>query len=156
MYHYYRDPKNDLDVWDFMNVSAVVGPGGVNHPDDIIVVQALLRYLPADWRGVADKNCPLVTGAFDPATRSAIEMYQQGVNLRRGRDFGRIIEDGRVSPAENKYLYGGGDYMWTIISLNRDARKLGKQRGLNAEVGYMDAIWERWPEVRAALRLSND
>ena len=153
MYHYYRDPKNDLDVWDFMNVSAVVGPGGVNQPDDIIVVQALLRYLPADLRGVSDRDCPLITGAFDSPTRDAIEMYQRSYNLRPNRK-GRIIEDGRVSPAENRTLFGGGDYTWTIIRLNRDARKIGKLRGLNADVGYMDAIWERWPEVRAALHLS--
>jgi len=152
IYQYYRTPNNDLDVWDFLNVSAVVGgKDGVNHPDDVMLVQALLRYLPPGLRGVWDQDCPLPNGTFNEITSNAIKQYQRNVNNRPGRDCGRIVEDGRVSPAESKYLFGGGAYMWTIINLNKDAVRVAKSRGFSKENSYMDDIYGLWPQVKQAV-----
>lgn len=69
-------------------ITASVGNGGVNHPDDVRKVQALLvRH--ADW--LAPLPAPAVTGNLDQSTAAAIVAFQ--------RDPGALLaQDGRVDP----------------------------------------------------------
>jgi hypothetical protein len=148
---FYTDPNDAEGIWDYLNVSAVVGgQDGVNHPDDVMLVQALLRYLPANVRGVADRECPLPNGTFDKATARAIRKYQEVTNKNyEGRS--RLIPDGRVSPGQGKLLFGRGAYIWTIITLNLDAEKFARTRGFTKECAYMDDIFQLWPQVKSAI-----
>ena len=120
----------------YLNVTAVVGRNGVNLPSDVVLVQALLAYLPDEWRGFPATKCPVVTGSFDSVTRAAIELYQKHHTPPPGRKillrcptFGPMTPDGRVSTArDGDYRYGSRSQIWTITSLNLHARLVGANR----------------------------
>jgi hypothetical protein len=151
-YYFGSNPEEDYE--DFLNVSEVVGgPDGINLPDDVMVVQALLRFLGEFWRGFPDKECPGITGAFDNMTRDAIKKYQKVHNRDRSKALGRLVQDGRVSPARGRFVFGGGKFTWTIVSLNFWARIAAKSSPVDEKMGYVNEILDRWPEVRWALHL---
>lgn len=154
---YYFGSNLEEDYDDFLNVSEVVGgPDGINLPGDVMVVQALLYFLGEFWRGFPDRECPSVTGAFDTPTREAIKKYQRLHNRDRIKALGRLVPDGRISPAKGKLLFGGGNYTWTIVTLNFWARIAAKAPVEENEMGYVNEILERWPQVREALHLPLD
>ncbi len=140
---------------DFLNVSEVVGgPDGINLPGDVMVVQALLLFLGEFWRGFPDHECSPVTGSLNDMTRAAIKKYQKLHNKYRIKALGRLVPDGRVSPARGERLsFGGGGFTWTIITLNFWARIAAKTPVEENEMGYVDEILERWPQLRSALHL---
>lgn len=139
------------EEFSFLNVSAPVGSrDAINHPDDVIVVQALLLYLPQHWRGVSDFDCPVVTGSFDKATANAIKEYQRNAN--RSNNKYRLVEDGRVSPANGKFAFGRSQYMWTILSLNNQAAGVALLNGRSGEMGYMHHMFEFLPQLKAAVK----
>lgn len=155
---YYFGGNTEDGYDDFLNVEEVVGgPDGINMPDDVMVVQALLGFLGKFWRGFPDSECPAVTGTFDRTTREAIKKYQRLHNRDRSKALGRLVQDGRISPAKSRFVFGGGQYTWTIITLNFWARIAAKtpveeENGM----GYVNEILERWPQVREALHLPLD
>src|SRR5215470_5203240 len=75
------------------NVSAIVGKGGANNPDDVMVVQAMLKYIAttvslfnADLLNVSVLRNMLdpklePNGEFDKATEKGIRIYQE-INSR--------------------------------------------------------------------------
>lgn len=138
----------------FANVTSVVGPNGINYPADVMLVQALLAYLPPHWRGVPDKECPVVSGTFDNLTRNAIEQYQMAKN-REPHNGPRVIEDGRVSPAIGKFSFGRNEYIWTIVCLNTEASAVSAMsEGL--ALGYIDKFAKTYSQLGAALKGSNN
>src|SRR5947207_14776782 len=104
----------------FLNLSADVGPGQPNRPDDVEFVRfgyLMLKDNPKATAGpfVALKAaCQSITptGAFDDVLAAAIRTHQ---SLRGG------TQDGRVSVArENKFNKGAydGKHMWMVFPLN--------------------------------------
>ena len=148
----YRFSRGD-ETSDFINLTAAVGCNRAeNHPDDVTVVQALLLYLDPSKRGFAKGTGPeWPNGTFDEPTRWAIEQYQKHVNGRKAK-LGRIIEDGRISPARGKYAFGRNAYMWTIASLNFDALETALIAG-HLE-GYVQRLCRMFSEVRGALKIA--
>ncbi len=142
-------PTDEAD--EFINLTAAVGATHAeNHPDDVTVIQALLMYLDPSKRGFAkDKGPEWPHGTFDDATRWAIGVYQKHVNSRPSKQ-GRIIEDGRISPARGKYAFGRDTYMWTIASLNFDALEMALFSG--HWHGYVAQLCRMYSEVRGALK----
>jgi hypothetical protein len=154
---YYFGSNLETDYNDFLNVSEVVGgPDGINLPGDVMVVQALLLFMGEFWRGFPDKECPAVTGAFNRPTREAIKKYQRIHNRDRIKTLGRLVTDGRVSPARGRLNFGGGHYTWTIVTLNFWACIAAKASPVDDEMGYVNEILERWPQLRGALHLPLD
>lgn len=147
--------RNSDDYQDYMNVTAVVGRNNaVNHPDDVLIIQALLAYMDPERSGLAPGEYPAVTGTFDPLTAKAILKYQEIYNNRGNRrSHYKVIKDGRVSPALGKFAYGRSTYVWTIIGLNLDARETGARLGSDKDVGYINDICEIWPQVKVALKI---
>jgi hypothetical protein len=99
------------------NVDAVVGNRGTNLPEDVYLVQFLLRKVgqrvPAT-RGVNRTPRYLavpLSGRCDAATIDGIRASQEDM---RETMPGTVV-DGRISPARSLY-YGGG--VWTIVALN--------------------------------------
>ena len=100
-----------------VNLAAAVGTRGVNSKDDVIAVQALLKYAMSGrqaWEGV---KFPEPTGAMDAATVSLIRKYQ---SFARRRSNGAVSVDGRIDPAKGERAVGKRG-MWTILMLNGDA-----------------------------------
>lgn len=138
------------ECYDFLNVSTPVGmTNSVNHPDDVLVVQALLYYLDPNSRGVPDHESPEVTGAFDKMTARAIKKYQEHWN-KRWRGSYKVIEDGRISPARGKFVFGRSSFAWTITCLNSDARRIASESGLDPETGFINDIYEWFPQIKIA------
>lgn len=143
-----------------INLSAPVGSrNAVNNPDDVLVVQALLKYISRSMRKSGTQmheligiRCPEPTGAFNPATARAILAFQKYQNtIRGGLDSITIIEDGRVSPAQGSNLFGRNAYLWTIISLNMLAEYCYIIDYPDRKGTYIKHICKRFPAVRAAL-----
>jgi hypothetical protein len=141
------------DSQDFLNVSASVGVNNaVNQPGDVMLVQGLIWILYPEYRGFPDTETAEVTGALDPLTRQAIVKYQSYVKRRNcGLERYNVIADGRVSPAQGKFLFGRGTYTWTIQCLNSDARQQTLRDGYTNPNAYIDQLFEVWPEIQAAL-----
>lgn len=116
------DPKLPI----FFNVDESVGRQGANHPEDVLLVQFMLRTVaemtPSQSpQGESRRQRILqipVTGFCDEATIDGIRAWQEA----RKETISGTVVDGRVSPARG-YFYGGvGE--WTIVDVNVFFRKL--------------------------------
>ncbi|MEW6128084.1 MAG: peptidoglycan-binding domain-containing protein [Acidobacteriota bacterium] len=138
---------------EILNLSAAVGSSAaVNHPDDVMVVQALLIYLNPHQRGFGINEGPeWPTGTFDKATAWAIKKYQVHANRLRKNGL-RLIEDGRISPAQGKFAFGRSAYIWTIAALNFDALETALLSGHNQ--GHIEYLCRRFPEIKAMLKVA--
>ena len=129
-----------------VNLSAAVGAKGVNSKDDVIAVQALLKYAmsgrPA-WKGI---NFPEPTGTLDQMTISLIRKYQA---FARRRSNGGVSVDGRIDPAKGERAFGKRG-MWTILMLNGDAMESWLLKG-GKNSSYLRDIGARYPAFQAAI-----
>lgn len=130
---------------DQINLSASVGRNGTNHKDDVIAVQAMLKYALegiSGWEGV---RFPQPTGTMDAQTRSLIKKFQRF--LRRYNPTAPV--DGRIDPADGQ-MARGKKVMWTIIALNTQAMEtwlLNKRMGAN----YIHAVGLLYPAFKVAV-----
>jgi hypothetical protein len=128
-----------------VNLSAPVGKNGVNAKDDVIAVQALMKYALEGERGWQGIQFPEPTGTLDAATRALIKKYQR--NVKRLVSSAKV--DGRIDPAKGMFT-NGTKAMWTIMSLNTDALAtwvLSKRIGTN----YIHAIATLFPAFKTAV-----
>jgi hypothetical protein len=128
-----------------VNLSSSVGRNGVNDKDDVIAVQALMKYAlegERDWAGI---QFPEPTGTMDAKTRELIKRYQR--HVKRLVNTAKV--DGRIDPAKGLFARGA-NVMWTIMSLNSDAMAtwyLSKRLGRN----YIHAIGTLYPAFKSAI-----
>lgn len=104
-----------------VNVLERVGPGEANMPEDVKVVQDLLRMM---CKGESPKfkamGYPQVTGRFDSATGFWIYLFQDTTKRRSELHLGDTIVDGIVSPAHGSHYGPRG--VWIIVFFNRWAQ----------------------------------
>ena len=123
-----------------VTVDESVGAGGRNKFGDVMLVQALLKYiLPARYLDLSHPGFELpeidgVTGIYDESTDIAIDYYQ------RSRAFNLLKSDGRIDPPSYGYKSGrGSSAKWvqrnlkdlsnplmTMTLLHFEARKAAK------------------------------
>lgn len=135
---------------DFFNVDTVVGyqPAN-NYTNDIIIVQALLKYINEGTKWWADSKLPVPNGTL--GNLGQIIWEYQGRIRKGNRDFW-VAQDGRVSPSKGgKYSFQGGG-IYTIMQLNRHADLIGTALGHTHY--YIEEIFNRWRVVRYALSSS--
>lgn len=65
----------------YFSIGARVGPKAVNDSWDVMLVQAMLRFLWPNERGTPDRLCPHVTGYYDTPTARAIYNFQRRQRL---------------------------------------------------------------------------
>ncbi len=133
--------------WSEINVGCPVGRGGVNQKDDVLVIQALLKYALEGRDYFRRDKFPEPTGALDPDTARLIEKYQR--YLRRKREL-KISVDGRVDPANGSIYVTGKRLKWTITMLNGDAMEMHLTHNRPGE-SYIHGICLFYPQVRAVL-----
>lgn len=143
--------KNEYDE-DFFNVCYAVGyqPAN-NYTNDIIIVQALLKYINEGAKWWADSKLSVPNGALGNL-RQIISEYQGRIR-KQGKVNGYwVAQDGRVSPSiGGRYNFpGGGRY--TIMQLNSHAAMVGA--ALGHKKYYIEEIFDRWRSVRYALSAS--
>ena len=97
-----------------INLTASVGENGVNLKDDVMVVQAMLRYALKENSYFRKQKLPAVTGAIDNETKALIREYQR---FLRRKDKNDVAVDGVIDRAVGEKPYGRRG-MWTILCLN--------------------------------------
>jgi hypothetical protein len=123
------------------NLDAAVGPRQANRPDDVKLVQCLLRLALKQIPDGGVFTSPKVTGILDDATRTGIVAFQ------RWMEFKDVKRDDVVDPMPSKR--GGVDFesvgpnghIYTIYYLNIMARRTSPIAHDNAgkELGLMEA-----------------
>lgn len=135
---------------DFFNVDLAVGyqPAN-NYANDIIVVQALLKYINEGAKWWADSKLPVPNGSLGNLGQI---IYEYQGRIRKGNKYFWVAQDGRVGPSKGgKYTFqGGGRY--TIMQLNSHAAMVGAALGHTHY--YIEEIFNRWKVVRYVLSSS--
>ena len=129
-----------------VNLGAAVGARGVNSKDDVIAVQALLKYAMSGRPAFKGVSFPEPTGALDQATVSLIRRYQA---FARRRSNGGVSVDGRIDPAKGERAFGKRG-MWTILMLNGDAMETWLLKG-GKNSSYLRDIGFHYPAFQAAI-----
>lgn len=99
-----------------INVTASVGEKGVNIKDDVMVVQAMLKYSLEEHLFFRGMKFPEPTGTMDDATARLIKHYQRYL---RKKDKVNVSIDGLISRAVGDTAFGKRG-KWTILCLNTD------------------------------------
>lgn len=97
-----------------INVTASVGENGVNLKDDVMVVQAMLKYSMKEHPYFRGFKFPEPTGAIDDETKFLIKGYQR---FLRKKDHVRVQVDGVIDRAIGEKPFGKRG-LWTILHLN--------------------------------------
>lgn len=133
-------------VMDEINVSASVGRGGVNSKDDVMVVQALLKYALEPYRYFRKDKFPEPTGTIDANTIHLIEKFQRYVRTKLKNS---VSVDGRIDPAKGTKAFGKNG-QWTIQMLNGEALS-AYLIFYNGNGNYIEDICRKYPQVRVVL-----
>ena len=136
-----------------VNISSIVGAGGINDRDDVLVIQGLFNFIakglnPASVGLVGLYKIPDVTGDMDGETYSAIGEFQ----IRNAYRLLSAKSDGRIHPAkyQNTRLSSNSKRFMSITLLhimamdvavmNGNLDYLGGMSSLNAELGGVIAL----------------
>jgi hypothetical protein len=133
-------------MMDEINVNASVGKNGVNSKDDVLVVQALLKYALEPYTYFRNDKFSEPTGTMDTNTMRLIEKFQRFIRIKLKN---RVSVDGRIDPAKGTKAFGK-DGKWTIQMLNGEALTayiiFYKGNG-----NYIEDICRKYPQVRVVL-----
>ena len=128
---------------DIINVSEKVGVRGLNDPNDVMVVQGMLKYLTQFTKKWTKVVLPEPNGTLDKNTQQAIFDYQQHVRTdpNKAPHFW-IAKDGSISSfkAGMQLLY---KQQLTITAMNGDCAMLNA--ALRDGKDHIDAITMRFP-----------
>jgi hypothetical protein len=143
----------DVDS-EIMNVDEKVGKAKINSWGDVMIVQALLKYVREGKGG--EPGFDFLPGS--PPLRNPDGIFYSGETDRvilafqkfNNRGFGRkkFTEDGVISHAKGRSTFGTGK-KWTIVELSQQAEILCLARR-HAD-NHITAILSAFPQVRIAL-----
>jgi hypothetical protein len=129
-----------------INITASVGANGVNRKEDVIVVQALLKYALKPRPYFHGVQFPEPTGANIKATAEIIKKFQRYNNKTEPV---KIPIDGRIDPLSGgKYMPGKRKY-WTIYALQYEAMEVAL---LSGDGDAIEAICRKWSVVERILK----
>ena len=100
-----------------VNVLNRVGPTEPNNPDDVKVVQTLLRMLKSNFSKKV--GVPQVTGNYDAST--GFWIYDQQYFYKSKAGHHNVVVDGVISPARGAAYSAGAE--WTIVLFNYQAKR---------------------------------
>jgi hypothetical protein len=130
---------------DKINVTASVGENSVNSKDDVMVVQAMLKYALEKRSYFRRFKFPEPTGTFDRETAALIREYQR--YLRR-KNNAPISVDGVISRAVGEKPFGSSG-LWTILYLNSDVLEMRLLSG--GEGNEFEVLCRKFPQLFAVL-----
>ena len=133
-------------IMEEINVTASVGKNGVNLKDDVMVVQALLKYALPERHYFRGMKFSEPTGTMDETTLSLIKRFQ--IYLRKVRKLS-VSVDGRIDSAKGRKAFGRKG-KWTIQMLNDEALEMFLLSGSKSE-SYIHEICRRFPQVANAI-----
>lgn len=128
-----------------INLTASVGKNGVNLKDDVMVVQAMLKYALEERPFFRSFKFPRPTGTLTEDTSAIIKEYQR--YLRRKNKLS-ISVDGVIDRAIGEKAFGKSGY-WTILCLNSDLLETRIVRG--GEGNQFEDLCRRFPQLYEVL-----
>ncbi len=134
--------------WNEINIDASVGRGGVNNKQDVLVIQAMLKFALEGRDYFKGDVFPLPTGMMDANTLRLIEKYQRYLRLKRDV---KVSVDGRIDPSKGLYVKDRRKLFWTIIQLNGDALEMSLLFNKGGSGDYIQGIRNMFPQVNAIL-----
>ncbi|HSK74697.1 MAG TPA: hypothetical protein VK892_23555 [Pyrinomonadaceae bacterium] len=134
-----------IDGAEKINVSGSVGKNGVNFKDDVMVVQALLKYGLPERRVFRNVSFPQPTGTIDRDTIRLIRQFQEHWN--RTNKFVKLPIDARVDPAQEEGRQGNGK---TILKLNDNAFEYWLLKGA-PNGNYINDLLKRFPQLNSVF-----
>lgn len=149
--------RNEIIDGDFniLNVDEKVGLAKPNGWGDVVIVQALMKYIREGKGGErgfdflhGEPSLRNPDGFFHPGeTDKQILAYQKASNRK---NFGkvRLKEDGVIGHAKGKSGWAAGN-RWTIVDLNTQAQIICL--ALRHGNDHIKVIQEAYPQVRIAL-----
>lgn len=138
-----------------MNVDEKVGVGKPNGWSDVMIVQALLKYI-REGKGddrifdylPGEPSLRNPDGFFYPGeTEKQILAYQKASNRKSFGKY-RLKEDGVIGHARGKSGWSAGN-KWTIVDLNTQAQIICLARRHGDD--HIKVIQEAYPQVRMSL-----
>lgn len=136
-----NDPEQQTEI---INVSASVGANGVNNHEDVIVVQALLKYALERNPDFRNSDFPEPSGAFIKTTAQLIKKYQR----HQSRNGQKVPIDGRIDPVRGGIFAYGSNKWWTIYALNVEAFEPALLYGDKSPI---EGICKRWAFIKPIL-----
>jgi hypothetical protein len=147
----------------YFNISETVGIDGVNLPDDVYLVQALLRELYLNsMRSSPLAIAPIPTGVFNNATAQAIEMYKQVTNKMSKKyplhknPFGalegvsKLYYKKHINPIQGSIFAFGTNHRWAIAQMQED---LFTGLALNNNFdGVASYLYDKYPKMLFMFR----
>lgn len=128
-----------------INVTASVGDGGVNLKDDVMVVQAMLKYALEERLYFRKFKFPEPTGTMDKETALIIKEYQR---FLRRKDKLSVSVDGVIDRAVGEKAFGKRGF-WTILCLNSHVLEMRLLRG--GEGNQFEDLCRKYPQLHAVL-----
>lgn len=135
--------EKDDDGDDMINVAAKVGKNGTNASGDVMVVQAMLKYLTQLTTPWTSAELPEPNGMLDHVTQTAIFDYQHKVRTSpfQAPNFW-IAKDGSISSFKPRQQLLHKQRL-TITVMNEDCAMLSA--ALRDGRDHINAIVKRWP-----------
>jgi hypothetical protein len=130
---------------ELINLTASVGKNGVNLKDDVMVVQAMLKYALKEIPYFRRLKFPTPTGAMNNETKILITEYQR---FLRRKDKNDLAVDGVIDRAVGEKPFGRRG-LWTILCLNSHvlvARLLGGGEG-----NEIQDLCRKYPQLHSVL-----
>jgi hypothetical protein len=128
-----------------INVEASVGARGVNNKNDVMVVQAMLKYALEGRPFFRSMRFPEPTGVMDGATSELIRQYQRYLRVK---DKVNVSVDGVISRAVGERAFGKRG-KWTILCLNTHVLEARLLRGGNGN--HFQDLCSKFPQLRSVL-----
>lgn len=127
-----------------INVTASVGENGVNLKDDVLVVQAMLKYALEDRRYFRRFKFPEPTGAINNETKTLIKEYQRYLRKKNIT----VSVDGLMSRAIGERPFGRRGE-WTILCLNTHVSEMVLFKG---DAGnQFQALCRKYPQLDTVI-----
>ena len=133
---------------DIINLDTKVGVKGMNAPNDVVVVQAMLKYLTQFTKKWTRATIPEPNGHLDTNTRQAIFDFQDHVRSTVGNPYEWVTRDGSISPY-NSNIGLMRKQTWTIIKMNEECAMLSAAKRDGTD--HIDALCRRWPQIASVL-----
>ncbi|MEZ5346507.1 MAG: hypothetical protein R2681_13235 [Pyrinomonadaceae bacterium] len=133
---------------DEINVDRPVGKGGVNLREDVMVIQAMLKYALEGRSYFQGDFFPMPSGVMDKDTLTLIEAYQTFLRRECGR---KVSVDGRIDPAKGIFVSDRRTLTWTISQLNAHAQEVHLYSSKGGGRNYLAGIRNMYPQVDAIL-----
>lgn len=127
--------------YNFLNVSASVGNGGINLSGDVLLVQAFFCEVLPYLYGVPGEKIPYPSGTYDRNTAYLILKYQEMSSLSRKV---KIWKDGLINKAVGPTV-PGKKRVWTITYLNEDLYYIHTTRGYEGD--YVSWLIGKYSEL---------